>query len=51
MYTNYSLFDYIKPQNNDMFSKMNDMDLQDLLFYMESYYLELRNHLGFDNIV
>ncbi len=43
------LFDYINPRNNDKFSEMSGIDLQDLLYYMNNYYLELRNRLGFDN--
>lgn len=51
MNTNNPLFDYIKPRNNDMFSEMNGMDLQDLLYYIENYYLELRNCLGFEDYI
>lgn len=51
MNTNNSLFDYIKPRNNDMFSEMSGMDLQDLLYYIENYYLELRNCLGFEDYI
>lgn len=51
MNTDNPLFDYIKPKNNDMFSKMRGIDLQDLLYYIENYYLELRNRLGFDNYI
>lgn len=51
MNTDNSLFDYIEPRNNDMFSKMSGIDLQDLLYYIENYYLELRNRLGFDNYI
>lgn len=46
-----SLFQYIKPNNNDMFSEMKGLDLQDLLYYIEKYYLELRNDLGFHESV
>lgn len=49
--TNNPLFNYIKPKNNDMFSKMHGIDLQDLLYYIENYYLELRNCLGFDSYI
>lgn len=31
---NNPLFKYIKPYNNDLFSKMNGRDLQDLLYYI-----------------
>lgn len=48
---NNPLFRYIKPYNNDLFSKMNGRDLQDLLYYVDNYYLELRNRLGFDDYI
>lgn len=51
MNTNNPLFDYIKPRNNDMFSEMSGMNLQDLLYYIENYYLELRNRLRFDDYI
>lgn len=51
MTTDNPLFDYIKPKNNDIFSKMNGIDLQDLLYYIENYYLELRNRLGFEGYI
>ena len=51
MNTDNPLFDYIEPRNNDMFSEMNGIDLQDLLYYIDNYYLELRNRLGFDNCI
>lgn len=40
------LFNYIDPEGNDMFSLMKGIDLQDLLYYIENYYLELRDNLG-----
>ncbi len=51
MPANDPLFQYIKPRNNDMFSLMNGSELQELLYYVENYYLELRNRLGFDKYV
>ena len=51
MNTNNLLFSYIKPRNNDMFSKMSGIDLQELLYYIENYYLELRNSLGFEDYI
>ncbi len=45
------LFHYIKPTNNDQFSEMKGIDLQDLLYYIENYYLELRSQLGFDDTI
>lgn len=40
------LFDYIKPKANDILSKMNGLDLQELLYYIENYNLELRDCLN-----
>jgi hypothetical protein len=51
MNTDNPLFDYINPKNNDKFSEMSGIDLQDLLYYIENYYLELRNRLGFDDYI
>lgn len=48
---NDPLFQFIKPRDNNSFSKMDGCDLQDLLYYIDHYYLELRNRLGFDNSV
>lgn len=48
---NDPIFDYIKPSNNDKFSDMSGFDLQDLIWYIKNYYLELRKKLGFNNIV
>ena len=42
---NNTIFQYIKPKNNDMFSLMSGSDLQELIYYIENYYLELRNSL------
>ncbi len=48
---NNPLFQYLKPQNNDLFSLMRGYDLQELLYYIENYYLELRNCLGFTKYI
>ncbi|MCI9233243.1 MAG: hypothetical protein HFH08_01445 [Bacilli bacterium] len=45
------IFKFIKPGGNDSLSDMSGIDLQDLLYYVENYYLELRNRLGFDDKV
>lgn len=45
------LLQYINPKNNDMFSEMSGIDLQDFLCYLENYYLELRDGLGFDHSI
>ncbi len=45
------LFSFIKPRNNDQFMNMSGIELQELLYYIENYYLEYRNRLGFDDNV
>ena len=45
MNNNEEIFKYIKPYENDMLSKMKGFDLQDLIYYINNYYLELRNNL------
>ena len=45
------LFKYISPIDNDKLSKLNKTDLCELLKNIQSYYLKLRNCLGFDNYV
>lgn len=40
------LFNYVKPVDNNVISDMNGLDLQEFLFYLNNYYLELRNKLG-----
>lgn len=45
--TKSMLFDYINPNGNDFVSKMNYVDLADLIYYINHYYLEFRNQLGF----
>ena len=47
-YDDKQLFNYIKAQNNDMISLMSGDELQNLLYYLDNYYLELRDCLGFD---
>ncbi len=42
---NDEIFKYIKPYDNDMFSKMKGFDLQNLIYYINNYYLTLRNNL------
>lgn len=43
---NSPLFKYINPNQNDSFSNMNAIDLQELLYNMENYYLKLRKNIG-----
>lgn len=45
------IFKYIKPNDNDKFSKMNGLDLQDLLILINQYYLQLRDQLGFKKYI
>lgn len=48
---NEPIFTYIKPNNNDKLSDMSGLDLQELIWHIENYYLELRKTLGFDNMI
>ena len=43
-----SIYNYLKPTDNDKLSDMKGIDLQELLFYLEDYYLTLRNELKID---
>ena len=45
------LFDFIKPNDNDLLSLMKGIDLQELLYRLDNYYLELRDKLGFSDSV
>lgn len=45
------LFDFIKPNDNDLLSLMKGIDLQELLYRLDNYYLELREKLGFSDSV
>lgn len=40
------IFRYIKPNDNDKISEMKGFDLQDLLLYLDEYYLTLREEIG-----
>lgn len=42
------LFQYLKPEENNQLSLLNGSDLWELLYYMENYYLEFREQLGFE---
>jgi hypothetical protein len=45
------IFEFLNPNDNDSFSKFRGLDLHELLFLIDDYYLELRSSLGFsDNI-
>lgn len=45
------LFSFIKAQDNNQLSKMSGIDLQELLYLIDNYYLELRDKLGFSSSV
>lgn len=44
--TEGEIFRFLNADDNDLLSEMNGFDLQDLLYYMEKYYLEYRRSLG-----
>lgn len=44
--TTKELYNFINPTSNDQISKMNGLDLQELFYYLDNYYLELRKSLG-----
>ena len=41
-----TIFKYLEPINNNLFSLMNKSDIYELLIMLEGYYLEYRNTLG-----
>lgn len=49
--SDHPLFAHIPPRDNTMFSQMSGHDLQDLIFYLNLYPLELRNRLGLDQAI
>lgn len=49
--SNDPIFKYICPNNNDRLSDMSGLDLQEFIWYIENYYLELRERLGFDSSI
>ena len=42
------IFECFKKEDNDQLSSLKGLDLRDFLFYLESYYLELRNVINLD---
>ena len=48
---NKAIFDFVKPSDNDSFSKMNNSELKELFNLINSYYLEYRKKLDFDSAV
>lgn len=45
----YTLFNYLKPTENDDLSKLNSSDLQDFIIILNSFYLQLREKIGINN--
>ncbi len=48
---NDDLLKYLKPNDNDQLLKMTGTSLQDLLYYLDNFYLTLRDSLGIDENV
>ena len=46
-----NIFDYLKPNNNDILSKLTNPDLLNLLVLIDDYYLELRSNLNLNSEV
>lgn len=46
-----ALFNYINPEDNNQISSMNKEDLKELLYYINNYYLELRQNLEIENYI
>ncbi len=47
----YEIFKYLKPEGNDIISEYKEHDLQEILYYIDKYFLEYRNSLGFSSDV
>lgn len=45
------LFEFLRPNENDQLMDLKSSDLQELLYRLDKYYLELRTTLGFDKTV
>ena len=48
MYNNYDIFKYLESNKCDHISKIKGIDLKELLYYVNLYYLELRDCLNID---
>lgn len=44
-----TIFRYLNPINNDMISKISEIELKEIFMYLDRYYLEYRNVLGFND--
>jgi len=45
------LFEILNPESNDELNKMSGLELQEVLYYLSYYYLELRKVLGIDEYI
>lgn len=43
-----TIFKYLNPIDNDIISELKDKDLEQVILYLDRYYLEYRNTLGID---
>ena len=43
---NKIIFEYLRPDNNDNLSLINNNDMMEILSYLDKYYLEYRNKIG-----
>ena len=48
---NKKIFEYLKSNNNDKLNDLKGFDLYDMIYYINCYYLELRNNLDLNNNV
>ena len=48
-YGNNNIWECINPKNNDYFSKMNEIEIKELLYYLDDYYLDYRDTLNLDS--
>ena len=47
---NKTIFNLIKPEDNSIISEFNNYDLQELLYYINAYYLELRPNINLSEL-
>lgn len=45
----YRIFEILKPDGNDKLSKMPGLELQEILFYINKYYLELKSSIDLNS--
>ena len=46
-----TIFEYLNPFGNDMISEIKSDDLEQLMFWLNKYYLEYRNGIGIDESI